>query len=51
MAGQDAEGVFTAEMIDRATDPSLPEGVIAVQDSQGRWWRYPLREFEEEVTS
>lgn len=28
-------------------DPSPPEGVVMAQDSEGRWWRYPLREFTE----
>lgn len=30
-----------------AEDPSLPPGVIKLQDSAGNWWRYPLVEFEE----
>jgi hypothetical protein len=32
----------------RALDPSLPPGVIALQDAEGRWWRYPLAEFPAE---
>lgn len=32
----------------RAPDPSLPPGVIALQDTEGRWWRYPLAEFPDE---
>jgi hypothetical protein len=29
----------------RVLDPSLPPGVIALQDTEGQWWRYPLAEF------
>jgi hypothetical protein len=47
MADPDAGSIFTSQMLEQAADPSLPEGVIAVQDSGGRWWRYPLCEFME----
>jgi len=30
----------------RTLDPSLPPGVIALQDGAGYWWRYPLAEFD-----
>lgn len=39
--------LFTAEMLAGAAGPALPAGVIAVQDDAGRWWRYPLAEFDE----
>lgn len=29
----------------RAVDPTLPADVIALQDVNGDWWRYPLAEF------
>ncbi len=35
------------EFWERATDPSLPPGVISLQDHAGLWWRYPLVEFME----
>lgn len=41
--------VFTAETLRAAVDPDLPAGVIAIQDADGRWWRYPLSEFTEDT--
>jgi hypothetical protein len=39
---------FDEEAWGRALDPSLPPGVIALQDADGNWWRYPLAEFPAE---
>jgi hypothetical protein len=41
------EGIFREDVLADAVGPSLPAGVIEAQDSEGRWWRYPLREFTE----
>ena len=38
-------GLWEGIAWDDLVDPSLPPGVIAVQDSEGNWWRYPLVEF------
>ena len=43
----DGESVFTSLMLEHAADPSMPAGAIAIQDGEGNWWRYPLREFTE----
>lgn len=32
----------------RAVDPDVPPGVIALCDTNGEWWRYPLAEFPAE---
>ena len=44
----DEEPLISAGMLQAAADPSLPAGVIAVQDKDGLWWRYPLAEFAED---
>jgi hypothetical protein len=31
---------------DACVDPSLPPDVVALQDDEGLWWRYPLIEFD-----
>lgn len=36
------------EALGRALDPALPPGVIALQDANGDWWRYPLAEFADD---
>lgn len=41
------EVAFDSDVIDSALDESLPSGVIAVQDDERDWWRYPLPEFTE----
>ena len=45
----DEGSLFSAEMLRAAIDPSLPPGVIAMQDDSGLWWRYPLAEFTEDA--
>jgi hypothetical protein len=37
--------VLSSEAWAAAIDESLSDGVIAIQDGDGLWWRYPLAEF------
>jgi hypothetical protein len=48
--GFQSGGWIDHEVWDEACDPSLPEGVIALQGRDGLWWRYPLAEFPAEET-
>jgi hypothetical protein len=43
--GPAAGGYIDHAVWDEACDPSLPEGVIELQDRDGKLWRYPLAEF------
>jgi hypothetical protein len=46
--GAEEEFWVDEEAWGRALDPSLPPGVIALKGSDGKWWRYPLCEFDVE---
>lgn len=45
MSEQEPVPLIPAEMLEAAVDPSLPAGIIGVEDSSGDVWRYPLAEF------